>query len=97
MKKLFLSAAIILGGLSTHAATVNPDALKIETSIQNDFTLIDSADLPAAVILALEDSYPGYVLDAAYINEYGEYKLDIRIDTATGTFYIDEEGNWLKI
>ena len=86
MKKLVLSAAILLGGLSANASTVKTDAVKIETNVEYGFTLIDSADLPAADILALEETYPGYVIDAAYINEFGEYQIDLRIEESAGTF-----------
>jgi hypothetical protein len=96
MKKLILSAAIILGGLSANASTVKTEAVKIETGMQDGFTPIDIATLPAAVIQALEDTYPGYVVDAAYINEYNEYQIDLRIEESAGTFWIDADGNWLK-
>ncbi|MEO7976917.1 hypothetical protein [Flavobacterium sp.] len=97
MKKLILSGAIILGSLSTYASTVNNEAVKIETAMQDDsFTLIDSADLPAPIIQSLEDTFPGYVIVAAYINEYGEYQVDITVEESTGTFYLDVDGNFLK-
>lgn len=97
MRKLALSAAILLGGLSANALTVNTENVKIETSMQQSvYTLIDSADLPAAVMLTLDDTYPGCFIEAAYINEDGEYKITITLDDARGTFYLDADGEWLK-
>lgn len=97
MKKLILSGAIILGSLSTYASTVSIENVKIETASQSVYTPISSGDLPEAVILALDETYPGYVIVAAYINEDGEYKIDITIEESAGTLYIDADGNWLKI
>ena len=96
MKKLVLSAAIILGGLSANASTFRTEAVKIEMEMLNVYTPVNSEDLPAAVILALDENYPGYLITAAYVNEYGEYKIDITIEDSEGTLYIDAAGNWLK-
>ncbi|CAD0003382.1 MULTISPECIES: hypothetical protein [Flavobacterium] len=98
MKKLILSTAVILGSLSIYASTnVKNEPVKMETAYQSAFTEIAISDVPAAVITALEDSYPGAVIVKAYINENGEYQLDIAVEDQTASVYSDAEGNWLKM
>ncbi|MDR7209698.1 hypothetical protein [Flavobacterium piscis] len=98
MKKLILSAAIILGSLSIYASTdVNVDPIKTETNFQTGFTEIALDAVPAAVTTALEAAYPGAVLEKAYKNEDNEYKLDISVGGEKASVYSDAEGNWLKI
>ena len=97
MKKLILSAAIILGSLSIYATTtVNHEYAKT-TSYQSTFTEITLDLVPAAVTTALETAYPGVVLEKAYKNENNEYQLDIAVGDQKATVYSDAEGNWLKI
>lgn len=98
MKKLILSAAIILGSLSIYASVdVKAEPKKVETNFQSAFTEISNDAVPAAVKTALEDAYPGAVLVKAYVNENAEYKLDISVGEQNATVYSDAEGNWLKI
>lgn len=98
MKKLILSAAVILGSLSIYAATTaTGKTVKIETVSQSVFTEIAIGDIPAAILTALEDTYPGATVESAYVNEDGEYQLNILIDGQQASVYSDADGNWLKI
>jgi len=98
MKKLILSAAIILGSLSINASTnVQAEPIKIQSNFQTTFTEIALDTVPAAIKTALEAAYPGAVLEKAYKNENNEYKLDIAVGDQKATVYSDVEGNWLKI
>lgn len=98
MKKLILSAAIVLGSLSIYATTtVNSNSVKIETSFQNAYTEVKLEEVPAAVTTALEAAYPGAKLEKAYVNEKKEYKLEIAVGDQKATVYSDVNGNWLKI
>ena len=95
MKKLILSAAIILGSLSTYAATVPLQDFKNHSSlIQEGY--IEVEKVPEAVQKALETAYPGAVLAKAYLNENKEYKLEIKVKDQKATVYTDANGNWIK-
>ncbi|PXY44746.1 hypothetical protein [Flavobacterium hydrophilum] len=98
MKKLILSAAIILGSLSIYASTVNDvQPVKTTLSFQSEYTEISNDQVPAAVKTALEAAYPGAVLEKAYVNDQTQYKLDIAVGDQKATVYSDANGNWLKI
>nr|WP_315241077.1 hypothetical protein [uncultured Flavobacterium sp.] len=98
MKKLILSAAIVLGSLSIYATTTaNTEQVKNTVNFQSEYTEIKTDDVPTAVKTALETAYPGAKLEKAYINEKKEYKLDIAVGDQKATVYSDANGNWLKI
>ncbi|RZJ53172.1 MAG: hypothetical protein EOO44_09395 [Flavobacterium sp.] len=98
MKKIVLSAAIILGSLSIYATTITPsEEVKIEANFQAEYTEIGTDTVPVAVTKALETAYPGAKLVKAYINDKKEYKLDISVGDQKATVYSDVNGNWLKI
>ena len=97
MKKLILSAAIVLGSLSTYATTVNDDLniFKI-TLLQEEYTEVKLEEVPAAIITALKTAYPDAVLDKAYINVKKEYKLDVTAGEKKGNLYADANGKWIQ-
>ncbi len=98
MKKLILSAAIILGSLSIHATTTTQDAaVKIAVNVQDTYKEVANDAVPAVVKTALETAYPGAKLVKAYVNEKKEYKLEISVGDQKATVYSDVNGNWLKI
>jgi hypothetical protein len=98
MKKLILSAVIVLGSLSIYATTTaNTEQVKNTVNFQSEYTEIKTDDVPAAVKTALETAYPGAKLEKVYINEKKEYKLDIAVGDQKATVYSDANGNWLKI
>ncbi len=98
MKKLLLSATILLGSLSTFAQTTAPEKTTVttETTTTETYKEITAADVPEVVKSALLKAYPTAVLDKAYINEKKEYKLEITVDQKMGALYADATGNWIK-
>jgi hypothetical protein len=98
MKKIVLSAAIVLASLSIYATTITPSPeVNIEASTQTEYTEISTDTVPAAVTKALQTAYPGAKLVKAYVNDKKEYKLDISVGDQKATVYSDVNGNWLKI
>jgi len=95
MKKLILSAAIVLGSLSMHAEnTVVKNQMVLTVNDQDGYKEIDG--VPAAVKKGLDDAYPGVVLEKAWVNEKKEYKIDITVRGEKSTVYTDASGNILK-
>jgi hypothetical protein len=96
MKKLMVSAAIVLGSLSTitaTAATINPTVKSV--TVADEYTEIKMEELPAAVTASLKKAYPTAVITKAYINEKKEYKLDITVDGKAGSLFADANGKWI--
>jgi hypothetical protein len=98
MKKLILSAAILLGSLSTFAqtSTTAKTAVTTQTTVTETYTEISVGEVPEAVKSALTKAYPTAKLDKAYINEKKEYKLEITVGDKVGALYADATGNWIK-
>jgi hypothetical protein len=97
MKKLILSAAIILGAISAQAAiAINSVSIIKSVNIQDEFTEISADALPAAVKSTIEKSFPGTKLEKAYKNEKNEYKLEIAKDDKKYTVFTDTSGNIIK-
>jgi len=95
MKKLILSAAIVLGSLSMHAETPVVANLTVQTvNDQDGYKEVDG--VPAAVKKGLDEAYPGVVLEKAWVNEKKEYKIDITVRGEKSTVYTDASGNILK-
>jgi hypothetical protein len=97
MKKLILSAAVILGAISTQAAIATNSVSIIQSvNIQDEFTEVSADAIPAAVKSTIEKSFPGTKLEKAYKNEKNEYKLEITKDDKKYTVYTDTSGNIIK-
>ncbi|WP_027125565.1 hypothetical protein [Gelidibacter mesophilus] len=98
MKKVVLTVAIILGGLSTYATSAfTPNPTKgIELTVQEEYKEIKAEMLPKAVKDALAKDFQTATLDKAYVNAKLEYKLDITVDGAASTVYADKDGNWIE-
>ena len=98
MKKAILSAAIVLGGLSSFAApaivTTQIDELVMTT--QEEYKEIKAEELPQAVKDALAADFQTATLDKAYVNAKLEYKLELTVDGAASTVYADKDGNWIE-
>lgn len=95
MKKLILSAAVILGSLAMqakHTVIANPISLLVIT--QDEYKEVDA--VPAAIKTALDNAYPGVKLDKAYVNAKKEYKIDIVVRDVKSTVYTDAQGNFIK-
>ncbi|MGZ9734544.1 hypothetical protein [Flavobacterium sp. GNP002] len=97
MKKLILSAAILLGSLSTFASTIPATNEEVKTtSIQEEYSEVKLEEVPEAIKAALKTAYPDAVLDKAYINAAKEYKLDVTIGDKKGNLFADANGKWIK-
>lgn len=104
MKKLILSAAIILGGFSAFAQQSTPPKTetKAETATQtvqtvkNSYTEIKLEEVPEAVKAALAKAYPTAILNKALINEKKEYELQVKVGDREGSVYADANGAWIK-
>jgi len=94
MKKLILSAAIVLGTLSAQAGTILVNNPMVQTVTQDGYKEVDA--VPAAIKTALDNAYPGVKLEKAYVNEKKEYKIDIVVRDVKSTVYTDAQGNILK-
>ncbi|WP_149206093.1 hypothetical protein [Flavobacterium johnsoniae] len=97
MKNLFLSAAIVLGGLTSFASTspISNTIVK-EVSFQDDYTEVAVTEVPAAVKDALKKAYPDAVLNKAYKNSASQYKLEVTVGDKVGSLYANADGTWVK-
>ncbi|MFB9077657.1 hypothetical protein ACFFLS_00890 [Flavobacterium procerum] len=97
MKNLFLSAAIVLGGLTSFASTSPISNTIVKTiSIQDDYTEVKIAEVPVAVTDALKKAYPDAVLTKAFKNAKSEYKLEVTVGDKTGNLFANADGTWIK-
>ncbi|MGQ7945672.1 hypothetical protein [Flavobacterium sp. WC2509] len=97
MKNLFLSAAIVLGGLTSFASTSPISSTIVKTiSIADEYTEIKLEEVPTAITDALKKAYPDGVLSKAYKNEKSEYKLDVTVGDKVGSLYAKADGTWIK-
>lgn len=98
MKKLILSAVIVLGSLSLYSSNqVTPEQTKTVVTAQAEYTEVSTDAVPPAIKTALQTAYPGAKLDKAFVNEKKEYKLEISVGDQKATVFSDVNGNWLKI
>jgi hypothetical protein len=98
MKKLILSAAILLGSLSTFAQTSEPAKTTVttQTTVPGAYTEITLEEVPEAVRSALTKGYPTAILNKALINEKKEYELQVKVGDRVGSVYADATGAWIK-
>ena len=97
MKKLILSAAIILGSFTTFAQTsVAQKTITTTQTVEEKYTEIKLEEVPSSVILAVKTAQPEAVIEKAYINEKKEFKLEIKVDDQKSTVYTDAAGNLTK-
>lgn len=106
MKKLILSAAIILGSFSTFAQQSTPSnseqtdqttqaTQKVQT-VKDPYTELKIEEVPEVVKEALVKAYPTAVLEKAFINEKKEYQLQVKVGERVGAVYADATGTWIK-
>ncbi|MRX69020.1 hypothetical protein [Flavobacterium resistens] len=97
MKNLFLSAAIVLGSLTSFAST-SPitNSIVKSISVQDEYTEIKNEEVPSAVTDALKKAYPTAVLNKAYKNTASQYKLEITVGDKVGSLYANADGSWIK-
>jgi len=97
MKKIFLSAAIVLGSFATFASTSPVSNSIVKTiSIGDEYTEIKLEEVPTAITDALKKAYPDGVLNKAYKNEKSEYKLEVTVGDKVGALYANADGTWIK-
>ncbi|MBB1192999.1 hypothetical protein DNC80_04860 [Flavobacterium sp. SOK18b] len=97
MKKLIVSAAIVLGSFSTFATPVLKAKKVLQTvNMQEEYTEIKLEEVPAAITEALKKAYPDAVLDKAYVNANKEYKLDVTQGDKKGNLFADANGKWIQ-
>ncbi|RED24601.1 hypothetical protein BD847_1333 [Flavobacterium cutihirudinis] len=97
MKNLFLSAAIVLGGLTSFASTSSITNPIVKTvSVQDEYTEIKVVEVPTAVTDALKKAYPDAVLTKAYKNTASQYKLEVAVGDKVGSLYANADGTWIK-
>lgn len=102
MKKLILSAAIILGGFTAFAQTSESTKSDSEKTVattqtvEEKYTEIKLEDVPSSVILAVKTAQSKAVIEKAFINEKKEYKLEIKVGDQKSTVYTDAAGNLKK-
>ncbi|CAA9198104.1 hypothetical protein ACHRVW_22010 [Flavobacterium collinsii] len=97
MKNLFLSAAIVLGGLTSFASNAPIASTIVKTvSVADEYTEIKLEELPAPITEALKKAYPSAVVTKAYKNEKSEYKLDVTVGEKVGNLFANADGTWIK-
>ncbi len=102
MKKLILSAAIVLGSFTGFAQANEEAPVQVATTEtaaatqEEVFTAVAADAIPAPVTAALEKAYPGATITTAEMNEAKEYKLQIKAGEQEGLLYSDAEGNWIE-
>ncbi|WP_433834150.1 hypothetical protein [Flavobacterium anhuiense] len=97
MKKLFLSAAIVLGSLTSFASTSPITNTNVKViSIEDEYTEIKLEELPAAITESLKKAYPEAVITKAYKNEKAQYKLDVTVGDKVGNLFANADGTWIK-
>ncbi|HSD08097.1 hypothetical protein [Flavobacterium sp.] len=97
MKKIFLSAAIVLGSFALFASTSPVSNSIVKTiSIGDEYTEIKLEEVPTAITDALKKAYPDSVLNKAYKNEKSEYKLEVTVGDKVGALYANADGTWIK-
>ncbi|WP_269233666.1 hypothetical protein [Flavobacterium flavigenum] len=94
MRKIILTAAIVLGSLSIQASILSPVNTITKTIFQDDYKEIDA--VPAAIKTGLDNAYPGVKLEKAFVNSKKEYKIEITVRGEKSTVFTDEKGNILK-
>jgi hypothetical protein len=97
MKNLFLSAAIVLGTLTTFASvTPKTNTTVKEISVQDEYTEIKVEELPSAISDALKKAYPDAVLNKVYKNASSQYRLDVTVGDKTGSLFANADGTWIQ-
>lgn len=97
MKKLMISAAILMASFSTFTATAQVAATTTENlAVQEEYMEVKIEEVPEAITKALKIAYPEAVLDKAYTNANKEYKLDITVGDKKGSLFADATGKWIQ-
>lgn len=105
MKKLILTATIVLGSLTTMNAqdqkesaipAAETKASEQVTQATTTYTEIKLEEVPTAVTEALKKAFPTAILNKASVNEKKEYQLEVKVGDKEGALYADETGKWIQ-
>ncbi|MCK0146312.1 hypothetical protein MWU78_11710 [Arenibacter sp. F26102] len=100
MKKIFFVAVLSLGSLTAFAQDgeeIAGEATQIAVA-QDDFSEIETSNLPEAVATAVSTDYASATISKAYVNKQEQYKMEVTLeDGTTGTIYADKDGNWIEL
>ncbi|MHC0446770.1 hypothetical protein ACWA1F_15270 [Flavobacterium sp. 3-218] len=96
MKKLILSAAIVLGSLSVNATVLPAISISQSVLVQDGYTEVALDAVPSAVKSTVEKSFPNTKLEKAYKNDKNEFKLEISSGDKKYTIFTDASGNIIK-
>lgn len=93
MKKLILSAAILLGSLSTFTANASvQNSVEKTIVIGDEYIEVKITELPAAIAEAVKKSHSDAVITKAYVNEGKKYKLELTTGDKSETIFTDANG-----
>ncbi|HLV93153.1 MAG TPA: hypothetical protein VKX34_08535 [Aequorivita sp.] len=112
MKKLVLSVAIVLGGLTVVNAqsekavkSVSKSSQSVEAQAQapslaaavQDYKEVKASEVPQPVKETVAKNFNGATISKAYVNAKGEYKLQLTTaDKKSATVYADANGQLVK-
>ncbi|MFD2790991.1 hypothetical protein KCTC52924_01648 [Arenibacter antarcticus] len=100
MKKLLFVAVLSLGSLTAFAQEgeeVTQEATEVIVA-QDNFTAIETSELPEAVSNAVATNYTTATINKAFVNKEEQYKLEVALEDGTvGTLYADKDGNWIEL
>ncbi|WP_166921081.1 hypothetical protein [Flavobacterium poyangense] len=97
MKKLFLSATIVLGTLTSFASTSPLTTTIVKTIlVQDEYTEVKLEEVPVPIVEALKKAYPTAVLSKAYKNAGSQYKLEVTVGDKTGNLFANADGTWIN-
>ncbi|MEH6680346.1 MAG: hypothetical protein V7724_11225 [Sediminicola sp.] len=103
MKKILFVAALALGSMTAFAQETGApqdDATQAtaQEATQDNFTEIESSELPEAITAAVSQNYPTATINKASVNEAEQYKLEVALEDGTqGVLYADKDGNWIDM
>lgn len=98
MRKLILATAILASGISTYATSNSNNLFNADTIctvVNNEFKEISIEKLPIVVVETVKEYFPKATISKAFMNEKGQYKLELLIEKKTKVIYSNKEGNLL--
>ncbi len=103
MKNLLFATALSLGTLTAFAQDneskdLQQTGTEVSATIQDGFTEISKKEIPSAVKDALKKDQPDARISKAFVNEKGQYKLEVtKADGTTSELYSDAQGKWIDM
>lgn len=96
MKKIFLSAALVLA-LSVTASVLHVhNDIMVKVEQEKQYKKIDVSQVPWDVLNAVSKKYIEYSIDEAQISEDGEYKLTLSNNEKKVTAHYKATGEFIK-